>query len=59
MTDFQAIRDEVMKDILADFGKSEKNDPIADTAKSINEVAVDAAIKVLRAYERQKEHGAS
>ena len=48
-----------MRDILADFGKSEKNDPIADTAKSINEVAVDAAIKVLRAYERQKGHDVS
>lgn len=53
MTDFQAIRDNVLKDILSEFRKTEKYDPIVETVKSIHEVAVDAAIRVLREYERQ------
>jgi len=54
MTDFQAIRAKVLKDLLSEFGKSETYDPIAETAKSINEVAVDAAIRVLQEYERTR-----
>lgn len=57
MTDFDKIRQKVLDDIFAEFSSSSKHDPIAETAKSINIVAVEAAIRVLREYERaQPEH---
>lgn len=59
MTDFNKIRQNVLDDIFAEFSNSSKYDPIAETAKSIHTVAVEAAIKVLQEYEREKKEHAS
>ena len=59
MTDFEAIRAKVLRDSFAEFGNVDGSpDPeyklAMDKSKSINEVAVDAAIRVLREYENQQ-----